>query len=645
MGARQGRACFFSVSPGEYCNEFTWSAEDVIQADNAFRKWDPDLFPWLTERLGHGELVLIPDTTQMPSEASAECDFLVSHNIAGAIWIPMVTNGTLSGQMIFEFASPQSPWIQPQLELLSRAGDIIEKGFSRYRQERDLTGNQELFQSLVESDLFSLFVCELPTSRLLYANPRACIQMGYEPEEVCELTLSQLVDAQDHDTLERCIREHSQRHTGMTSTYAYTVVRKDGLKFRCDISAKVVEYRGQQALMGILVDSTEKERLMRQLQQAQKMEAIGTLAGGIAHDFNNILGSILGYSEIAQMHSAKNDKVQPFLDRVIQAALRAKDLVTQILAFSRKSDQEKKAIHLAPLVKEILKLLRASLPATIEIVQDIHLSIDMINADATQIHQVLMNLCTNAAHAMEKDGGTLEIGLSNYSITPAMAATHPDLSPGVYVKLVVKDTGHGIDSGIRERIFEPYFTTKDKGKGTGLGLAVVHGIVASHGGSIDCISERGKGARFEVLFPAEKDAALYPDDEMIEKLARGSEHILVVDDEKFLTDMVAYILENLGYRVTVCNEASEALERFSNSPQEFDILLTDMTMPVMTGKELAAKMLKIRPHFPVILCTGYSKWINEEEAVAMGIQGYLPKPFTLQSLTSMVRGLLDNTHP
>ncbi len=386
----------------------------------------------------------------------------------------------------------------------------------------------------------------------------------------------------------------------------------------------------------------EKEKLQAKLQQAQKMEAIGTLAGGIAHDFNNILSSIYGYSELASLNIPEKAKENLYLAEVLTAARRAKGLVRQILAFSRQSEAKKIPVQIDLIVKEVLQLLRATLPTTIEIRQNIKISpgLDTVLADPTQIHQILMNLSTNAYHAMRERGGILEVSLTNISLDSNFTAQYPDLEPGNYLRLTVSDTGCGMLPAVMEKIFDPYFTTKEKDQGTGLGLAVVHGIVTSLDGVITVYSEPRNGTTFHVYLPVSKKMATV-ENSIKKSIPGGHERILFVDDEPALVDLGKQLLERLGYRVTTRTSSIEAFELFKARPDKFDLLLTDMTMPHMTGEKLAQEFMKIRPNIPVILCTGYSEWITEEKAKKVGIRLFAMKPLVMRELADAIRKVLD----
>ncbi len=386
----------------------------------------------------------------------------------------------------------------------------------------------------------------------------------------------------------------------------------------------------------------EKASMEKQLRQAQKMEAIGTLAGGIAHDFNNILSPIMVYAEMLMMDLPEDSPAQPGLKQIYTAGERARDLVRQILTFARKKEEDRIPLKASVIIKEAVKFLRSTLPSTLELVLDVRTNQDTVLADPTELNQIVMNLCTNAAHAMENAGGRIEIVLEKESVD-AGSPVHPaDLGPGPYLKVTVRDTGPGIEPNVLERIFDPYFTTKAAGKGTGMGLAVVHGIVKSCGGSIAVESGPGLGARFDVLLPVVGGAVeAFERGNKREALPRGSERVLLVDDEPWAVEAVGSMLEHLGYEVTGYEGSAGALEAFRENPGGFDLVITDMTMPQMTGKDLARELLGIRPSTPIILCTGFSEKIDEPTAARMGIRAYVMKPIVMKDIARTIREVLQ----
>ncbi|MBJ6727121.1 ATP-binding response regulator [Geomesophilobacter sediminis] len=404
-------------------------------------------------------------------------------------------------------------------------------------------------------------------------------------------------------------------------------------------------YDGHGRLVGAIEsirDLSERKKLEQQLRQAQKMEAIGTLAAGIAHDFNNILTAILGFSQLAIFKVGADGPGKREMERVMESSNRAADLVRQILTFSRFTEQERAPVHVLPIVEEVLKLLRSTLPSTVAIQKALQVTPaeDVIFADAIQIHQVLMNLCANSAHAMRPDGGTLEISLSRIESDAAFLSRFPELREGRYLVLTVSDTGSGIDPLLMDRIFDPYFTTKEFGEGTGMGLAVVQGIAKGHGGAISVTSEPGVGSIFHVYFPSIERAAR-EERPVAPKPVGGSERILLVDDEIALSELGEEMLSSLGYRVTAATSSVEALELVRSRPNDFDLLLTDLTMPGLTGVKLAAAVRTVRPDLPVLLCTGATETVGEEQAEQLGIREVLRKPYVLDALATAVRKALS----
>jgi len=383
----------------------------------------------------------------------------------------------------------------------------------------------------------------------------------------------------------------------------------------------------------------EKQKIEAQLVQAQKMEAIGTLAGGIAHDFNNILSAVIGYTQISLDQAEKGTLLKRNLDEVLKAGIRAKNLIQQILTFSRQSDQGENPVYINLLAKEVLNLLKASLPSTIEIRQRIQ-SNSAVLSDPTQIHQVLMNLCTNAGYAMRENGGVLEVSLTDEELEADFTARHGDLAPGPYIKLTVGDAGHGMPPEVLEKIFDPYFTTKEVGEGTGMGLSVVHGIVKNCGGTITVYSELGEGTTFNVFLPI-IETKTEPQIAAEKPLPTGTERILFVDDEETLVDLGRQMLERLGYEVVTGTSSIDSLELFKTRPDNFDLIITDMTMPNMTGDKLAREVMEIRSNVPIILCTGFSARISEERAKEMGIKAFVMKPLLIRDLANTVRKVLD----
>ena len=384
----------------------------------------------------------------------------------------------------------------------------------------------------------------------------------------------------------------------------------------------------------------EVEKKTAELHQAQKLEAIGTLAGGIAHDFNNILAAIMGYTELALLKISKESELAADLQQVLKASNRAKELVLQILTFSRKGNTHRHPIQASLIIKEALKLLQATLPATVQLEKHISAKETEIIADPTEIHQIITNLCTNAFHALPDEQGHITVTLDQRSITEKDLTNTGEITVGEYLQLTVSDTGCGMDTRTLNNIFDPFFTTKKKGQGTGLGLSVVHGIVTDCKGSIKVESIPGKGTTFTLLFPAVKRDKT-KEVETVKPLASGTERILFVDDEENLRTLAKQMFNYLGYSVVCCASGAAALQKVNENRSAFDLVITDQSMPEMPGTEFAKKLLSICPGMPIILCNGYSSMVDEEKAREIGIRGFLLKPLTLTTMAHKIRSILD----
>ncbi|MBW1958293.1 MAG: cache domain-containing protein [Deltaproteobacteria bacterium] len=566
-------------------------------------------------------------------------------------WCPSV-NAIKTGEPqneIVPYPTEENPegWVDvsayPMKDAQGRVLAVIEyvKDITdRKRVEEALRESEEKYRTVLETSLDPIVVYDME-GKVTFFNPAFTRIFGWTLEERLGKKMDLFVPDDAWPETRKMIEKvlAGENFSGF-ETLRYT---KEKNIVHVNISAAIYKDQNGKPIGSVinLRDITEQKKLEGQLHHALKMESIGTLAGGIAHDFNNIIGIILGNTELAMDDVPEWNRARFNLEEILTASRRAKDMVRQLLSFARKTQLEKKPTDIIPIVKDSLKLLRSSLPTSIELRQNIAKNIATIMADPTQINQVLINLCTNADHSMP-DGGVIEVTLKNVALDEDTAAQHADVTPGRYVNLIVSDTGHGISQEEIDRIFDPYFTTKELGKGTGMGLAVVHGIVKGHNGLITVQSEIGKGTTFSIVFPAvEKQAVSEP--ETGEELPTGDERILFIDDEEPLVKMGHQRLERLGYKVDATTSPIEALERFRSRPDQFDLVITDLTMPKMTGDRLVKEILNIRPDIPVILCTGFSEKIDEKKANAIGAADYIEKPLDKRDFAFKIRKVLDKT--
>ncbi|MBA3009359.1 MAG: response regulator [Proteobacteria bacterium] len=526
------------------------------------------------------------------------------------------------------------------------------------RQEREIVLGQlhtseTQYRILAENVKDVIWILNLKNLKITYITPSVEDMLGYTPQEAEHFLFREMLPPGSADMAWKAIKDGIENYLSGSGKiqHAFTI------ELECYNKAKELLWTetttsftqdgvgNPMEMVGVSRDITkrkqaekEKKALEFQLHQSGKLEAIGTLAGGIAHDMNNIVAAIMGYAELSLHEADKNSRMHHRLDRMIKACHRARDLVSQILTFSRQDIQEIRSVKVHLIVKEVLKLIRASLPSTITIQQDIPKQHLMITADPTQVHQIIMNLCSNAGYAMMEKGGVLCVSLEKVAHT---AQTFLDLLPGDYVRLTVSDTGQGMEKEVMDRIFEPFFTTKPLGSGTGMGLAMVHGIVKKLGGDIFVDSTPGKGTTFHLFFPTAMGST--PEEVLPEAIVpTGNESILFVDDEENMADMAQEMLTSLGYKVVTKTSSPEALSYFKQNPARVDLVITDQTMPELTGMTLAGKLWEIRPELPVILCTGFNDLVSAESAKNSGIREYILKPYGKRDLAIKIRKTLDS---
>ncbi|MEW6218095.1 MAG: response regulator [Thermodesulfobacteriota bacterium] len=531
----------------------------------------------------------------------------------------------------------KTPYDEADVLQLSLFMNSMWSILTRLRMENELRQSKQAWENTFDAigDVVTILDREM---RIVKANQATCRLLGQDLGGIVGQHCYQAFRMGDAPCLGCAGRRAIAEHHFLTAEVYHRNLQRF---FLLSFSPIFDEHHQFTGVVHTAKDITELKGLEGQIRHMQKMEALGTLAGGIAHDMNNILTPIMGYAEIVQSQLPKGSRLWANQGEILAAGLRAKELVKQILTISRQGESEKRPIRIQPIVKETLKLIRSSIPTTISIEQAIDPDCGPIMADPTQIHQVLMNLCTNAYQAMREKGGVLAVSLAEKELGPADAKTQFQLEPGEYVCLAISDTGSGIPPEIRERIFEPYFSTKKDAQGTGLGLAVVHGIVQSHRGHISVYSEPGKGSTFRIYLPRIHDQVDSQQAALAPGIPGGSERILLVDDEEPIMEMERQILEELGYRVTAFSNSPDALAEFLAHPDRYDLVITDMTMPSLTGAELAQRMLAARAGLPIVLCTGFSELIDGEKARRQGIKAFLMKPVSIRELATVMRELLE----
>ncbi len=554
------------------------------------------------------------------------------------VWlgVPLMSGSQVIGVLAVQNYQNKSAFSREHVDFLEFVSGQIAAAIERKKAEEDrirlATAMQYTADGIVVTD---------ENAKILYVNPAYEKITGYSAEELIGKNPKILKSGRHNKAFYQNL--WNTLIAGEIWKGMFTNRKKSGAEYQEEATISPIFDENGKIINFVAVkrDVTEQLNMQTRLRQAEKMEAIGTLAGGIAHDFNNIIAAIIGYAELS-IDDAESDRLKRNLEQILKASRRAKDLVQQILAFSRRSDEKRRPLQINPIIKEAMKLMRATIPATIEIRTNISSKDSYILGDPTQIHQLMMNLCTNAAHAMREKGGLLEVNVRDVEMDKDSVQQYQELKPGPYVKIMVRDTGTGIDPQIIDRIFEPYFTTKGVGDGAGMGLALVHSIVKSYRGEIVVYSEKGKGTTFNIFLPRIQ-APVKQEREKKKDLPRGTEKILFVDDEKNIVNVGSQILRRLGYQVAVATSAQSALEIFEKNPDEFDLIITDQTMPRMNGDELARKILAIKPEIPIILCTGYSEVVSKEKAKQMGIAEFLMKPLFSGDLAGVVRRVLDGS--
>ncbi|MEZ4526300.1 MAG: response regulator [Desulfobacterales bacterium] len=633
----------------EYCSGFTvLTAPDAASGLSLASRSLPDVALIDVQMPGMDGIEMCRRLKTDPKTAHIPVILLTAHRASPALKV----TGLEAGADDFISKPVDGVELSARIRVMLR----IKKAEDRLRQEREslratvteqngqLQDIEKRYKILFDNVNDGILVRSFE-GHILDINRVNCQRLGYSREELLRMNVAEIISPESAEELADRTRRLGERGS---LVYELFHKRRDGIIFPVESNSRVIEYEGRQMILTVSRDISERKQaeaeknfLQAQLQQSQKHEAIGTLAGGIAHDFNNILFPIIGYTEMTMDEIPEDSPAYSNLYEILRASRRAAQLVQHILTFSRSTEQERKPLRMQVIVKEALKLIRAAIPQTISIHQDIDSNCGPVLADPTQIHQIVMNLCTNAYHAMQEKGGELRVSLCEVSIAPEDHAGDLNKRPGPYVRMMISDTGCGMDKSVMDHIFDPYFTTKPPGKGTGMGLAVVHGIVKSCGGEITVYSKPGTGSAFYVYLPrtCTEGEEILPDS--AGAVPGGRERILLVDDEDQIVTMEKRILESLGYQVTAETGSLEALEIFRRNPEDFDLVITDQAMPKMAGSQLAENLMRIQPGIPIILCTGFSETFTEKDAGKLGIREFVLKPIVKKELAQTIRRVLD----
>ena len=603
-----------------------------------------DFYPMIdqTDRLGQYSAILLD--YRLPQENALEILKTIKLSANKTIPVILITGKGDEEIAVNALKMGAFDYLTKNQGYLFKLPSVIENAHYSMRLTREhnaLIESEKRYRDLFENSPIVKLIIDPDNGRIVNANAAAVRFYGWSSEQLTTKKIPEINTMPEEEL--RAIWERASKAN--FDHYHFQHRLANGSIRDVEVSSGPIDIDGKTMLYSVIYDITErirgqkeKERLQRKLVQAQKMEAFGQLAGGIAHDFNNILSAVLGFSELALFQIEEKTPLWDDINEIYVAGRRAKELVSQILTFARQSDEEIKPVRISQIAKEVLKLIRSSTPTSIEIRQKVD-STALVNGNAVQLHQVMMNLCTNAAYAME-DGGVLEIIIRDVVLDGKENTIGTQHASGAYVEMIISDTGSGIPQDIIDSIFEPYFTTKPLGEGTGMGLSMVHGIVQSYGGAIQVASSPGKGAVFTIYLPITSEGEKSLNYES-NALPKGTERILLVDDEISVARVEGKILERLGYEVTVMNDSVESLKLFTARPYDFDLVLTDTNMPKMPGNILAVELMKIRRDIPVILSTGYSRKMSHETIKAIGAKALIHKPIVAKSIATILRDVLD----
>ncbi|MEA2102437.1 MAG: PAS domain S-box protein [Thermodesulfobacteriota bacterium] len=629
-------------------NTNEWCSEWVEPEKAMLQDLDIDTFEWGRQILENDEILYIPSVSDLPGTAANERAMFEAQDIKSLVLVPLVSHGTVTGFMGFDSVTREKQWSRQDISLMKIVGEIISGAIERRRMQGIILGDERRYRLLAETARELILVMGLD-GRITYVNTAFLETTGYTSDEIMDKPMRDIIPEYLWTKYKKYIAELADKKQ-FPILYEGGVIKKDMSLLPVEVSISMME--GYSDALGVLCisrDISERKLIDEQkniyeqhLMQSQRIESLGILAGGIAHDFNNILSATINYSELLQDNCIAGTRDAFYIEEILKAGDRATNLVRQILTFSRQTDPQREPIPIHLVLREALHLLRASIPATIELVQNIDPASGTIFADPTQIHQMIMNLITNAFQAIEDQKGIIGITLKRVHVDAEFAMNHLNLHEGEYLNLIISDTGKGMDLHTKEKMFYPFFTTKGKNKGSGLGLAMVHGIVSELKGAITVHTQKNIGTTLSVFLPRHNEEAIEIMDETVPQRGSG-ERILYVDDEEAILRSSEQMLKRLGYEVTTSKNGRDALEIFENNPDRFDLVITDQTMPLMTGMELSQRIMEIRPEIPVILCTGFSGIVSKEAALSKGINGYVMKPVSRNDMADTIHGALKGT--
>jgi PAS domain S-box-containing protein len=636
----------FSDDLERLSNTYAWVRDGIHHPIEELQNLSTSHFPWWMERIKKQDYIHIPDVSLLPDDASVERSLFRDQQIKSMMSVALNSRNKLLGFMGFDAVRHKKKWNEADIGLMRTVAYMIVSAMERQNAYDALNIQNTFLEELFQCSPDAIVILD-HQDRVLRINREFESLFGYTEPEAIGKQINNLIVPEE---LEKEATYFTSQVADNKNVDVESVrCSRSGEKIDVSIRGKPFEYGvGQRAVFAMYRDirkikqsEADKQKLEEQLRQAQKMEAIGSLAGGIAHDFNNVLGVIIGYAELTGDDLEDGAQAKANIRHILSAADRAKEMVMQILAFSRKDERKRIPLLLEEIVVEALKLLRSTLPTYIDIRTNISDSAkgQPILGNPTQVHQVIMNICTNAAHSMMDKGGLLEVAIREI-VMDDFTLGQKTLRPGRYLQLSFSDTGCGMKPEVLERVFEPYFTTKKTGEGTGMGMAVVHGIIKSHGGDITVYSEPNKGTTFHIFLPV-TDQDVPSQGAEPEPILGGSGRILLVDDDTGLLEMEKLMLETLGYQVVAHSNSLNALEVFDADPEFFDMVITDQTMPNKTGDQLAHHIKSIRPDIPMILCTGFSERINEENFKYKGIDAFMMKPIVKKEISRIVYKLLN----